>query len=151
MCMRRAQAAQALVWLTLCLPVLIGVAGLAIDAGLALSARRELQSLTDGAARAGATRIDLVLLRRSGGDQVELNTADAYAAANLYLDERVPNEPLIGSELERRVDVAPQRVQVALQVTVPTAFMRIVRIESVPIGATADATVEYGIHGPGGN
>jgi Flp pilus assembly protein TadG len=149
--MRRAQAAQALVWLTLCLPVLIGVAGLAIDAGLALSARRELQSLTDGAARAGATRIDLVLLRRSGGDQVELNTADAYAAANLYLDERVPNEPLIGSELERRVDVAPQRVQVALQVTVPTAFMRIVRIESVPIGATADATVEYGIHGPGGN
>ena len=151
MCMRRAQAAQALVWLTLCLPVLIGVAGLAIDAGLALSARRELQSLTDGAARAGATRIDLVLLRRSGGDQVELNTADAYAAANLYLDERVPNEPLIGSELERRVDMAPQRVQVALQVTVPTAFMRIVRIESVPIGATADATVEYGIHGPGGN
>ena len=49
--MRRRSAAQALVWLTLALPLFVSIAGLAIDGGVLLASRRQLQSVADGAAR----------------------------------------------------------------------------------------------------
>src|SRR5262249_30723304 len=65
--------AQALVWLTLAVPLFVSVAGLAVDGGVLLEERRELQSVVDGAARAGATQLDMPRLRASGGADVQLN------------------------------------------------------------------------------
>ena len=146
----RRQPAQALVWFTLALPLFLSVAGLAIDGALALAARRELQSLADGAARAGATQVDVGLLRASGGQQVQLDVPRAYGATHAYLDERLPRERPVGSEVAREVDVRPAWVRVALQTSVPTAFLRIVRIDSVPIGAGGLANAESGIRAAGG-
>src|SRR5207237_2876094 len=90
--MRRRSAAQALVWLTLALPLFVSIAGLAIDGGVLLTARRQLQSVADGAARAGATRLDLDRLRASGGADVQLDQSLATAAAVAYLDERLARD-----------------------------------------------------------
>src|SRR5215470_3459035 len=72
-CCFHVQPAQALVWLTVAIPLFITVAGLAIDGGVLLNARRQLQSATDGAARAAATRLDTPRLRASGGADIQLD------------------------------------------------------------------------------
>src|SRR5437870_2850130 len=84
--------AQALVWLTLALPMFVSIAGLAIDGGVLLASRRQLQSAADGAARAGATRLDLERLRGSGGTDVQLDQALALEATSTYLSDRLPRE-----------------------------------------------------------
>src|SRR5882672_7628864 len=90
--MRHRSAAQALVWLTLALPMFVSIAGLAIDGGVLLASRRQLQSVADGAARAGATRLDLDKLRGSGGSDVQLDQTLALEAASSYLAERLARE-----------------------------------------------------------
>src|SRR5882672_3617798 len=90
--MRHRDVAQALVWLTLALPMFVSIAGLAIDGGVLLASRRQLQSVADGAARAGATRLDLDLLRASGGAEVKLDPALARDATWSYLNERLARE-----------------------------------------------------------
>src|SRR5256885_11263163 len=92
--MRRRSAAQALVWFTLALPMFISIAGLAVDGGVLLASRRQLQSVADGAARAGATRLDLERLRASGGAEVQLDQRLAAAAARSYVEERIGRDAI---------------------------------------------------------
>src|SRR5947207_10924661 len=77
--------AQAILWLTLLAPVFVAIAGLAIDGGVLLTSHRQLQSFADGAARAGATRLDTRRLRSSGGADVQLDPTLAAEAARVYL------------------------------------------------------------------
>src|SRR5438128_10636246 len=104
-------AAQALVWFTVALPLFISIAGLAIDGGVLLASRRQLQSVADGAARAGATRLDLERLRDSGGSDVQLDQALAFEAASTYLDERLARELAWQASPNARVDVGRRRVR----------------------------------------
>jgi uncharacterized membrane protein len=145
----RRSAAQALVWLTLTLPLFVSVAGLAIDGGLLLTSRRELQSVADGAARAGATRLDMDRLRGSGGSDVQLDQALASSAAREYVDERVGQERIWQAPPTTRIVVASRRVQVVIQASVGTAFLRVVHIDVVPVAASAFADVEFGIRDGG--
>src|SRR5258707_15485593 len=116
--MRHRFAAQALVWFTLALPMFVSIAGLAIDGGVLLASRRQLQSVADGAARAGATRLDLERLRSSGGADVQLDQALALEAASTYVDERLPREracpavprPPVGVSQPRAPRVVPGAV-----------------------------------------
>src|SRR5438477_1755106 len=108
--MRRRSAAQALVWLTLALPLFVSIAGLAIDGGLLLASRRQLQSVADGAARAGATRLDLNRLRGSGGADVQLDRSLALDATRSYLDERLTHDLAWESTPSARVEVDTRRV-----------------------------------------
>ena len=149
--MARRSVAQALVWFTLALPLFISIAGLAIDGGVLLASRRQLQSVADGAARAGATRLDLDRLRGSGGADVQLDPTLARDATWSYLDERLTRELDWQAIPTARVDVAARRVHVAIQGSLRTAFLRVVHIDSVPVEASAIADVQYGIHaGDGG-
>lgn len=142
--------AQALVWLTALMPLLLGVAGLAIDGAVMFTARRELQSVADGAARAAATKVDQDSLRATGGDQVQLvpghGSASAWAAADTYLRERADLH--WRTELRWTIDVAGPRVDVSVGADVPTAFMRIVGRDSAAIGAESRADVQHGIGAP---
>jgi len=147
----RRQLAQALLWFTLALPLFLSVAGLAIDGGVLVSSRRELQSVADGAARAGATRLDLVRLRDSGGADVQLDPTLAVTTARVYLAERLPAELTWQATPNVQVDATGRRVHVTIEGTQPTAFLRIVHIDSVPIAASAFADVEYGIRGGSGD
>jgi Flp pilus assembly protein TadG len=148
--MRARTAAQALVWFTMALPMFLAVAGLAIDAGMLLASRRQLQSVADGAARAGATRLDVQKLRASGGGDVELDPQLAVAAASSYLEQRVARDLVWQASPTIRIDAAPRRVHVVIQGTLRTAFLRVVQIESVPVEATAFADVQFGIRDGGG-
>jgi Flp pilus assembly protein TadG len=149
--MNNRSRAQALVWLTVALPMFVSIAGLAVDGGILLASRRELQSVADGAARAGATRLDSGRLRRSGGTDVELDQSQAVAAAQAYLADRLPRELVWRAAPVTHVEAGPRRVHVLIEGTLQTAFLRVVHIESMPVDASADADVQYGIHtGDGG-
>jgi hypothetical protein len=143
-------AAQALVWFTVALPLFMSIAGLAIDGGVLLTARRQLQSVADGAARAGATRLDLDRLRASGGADVQLDQPLATEAAMAYLDERLARDLPWQGAPATHVDAGARRVHVFIQGTLRTAFLRIVHIDSAPVEASAFADVQYGIRSGGG-
>jgi Flp pilus assembly protein TadG len=141
-------AGQALVWLTVAMPLFISSAGLAIDGGVLLASRRQLQSVADGAARAGATRLDLDRLRASGGTDVQLDRARATQAAESYLAQRLELQWHV--QPDAHVDVGTHRVHVLIRGTLHTAFLRIAHIDSVPVEANAFADVQFGIHDGGG-
>jgi hypothetical protein len=65
---------------------ILAVAGLVIDGGVLFASRRSLQSIADGAARAGAMAVDEQLLRESGGEQVRLDPVAARARLDRYLE-----------------------------------------------------------------
>ena len=146
--MRSAQSAQALVFLAVALPMFVAMTGLAIDGALLLTARRELQSVVDGAARAGATRLDMAYLRGAGADEVRLDPVGARAASTTYLDQWLDRELAWYSPPTMRVEVGRVRVRVAVEGSLRTAFMRVVGFDRVPMAAAADADVQYGIRAP---
>jgi hypothetical protein len=148
--MDRRSTAQALVWFTLALPIFVSMAGLAIDGGMLLASRRQLQSVADGAARAGATRLDLNRLRASGGADVQLDPQLATSAAQGYLAERLGRELQWETNPAVHVEAGSRRVHVIVEGTLRTAFLRVVHIDSVPVEASAFADVQYGIRAGGG-
>jgi len=137
--------AQALVFLAAALPVFVAITGLAIDGALLLAQRRELQSAVDGAARAGATRVNMQLLRASGGSDVQLDVERARAAGAQYLDHALAPAVVGQSQPRGHIEVTRTRVRVTVDGRLQTAFMRVVGVDEVPIGATADASVQSGI------
>jgi uncharacterized membrane protein len=137
--------------MALAVPLFVSMAGLAIDGGVLLDSRRQLQSAADGAARAGATRLDTQRLRASGGSDVQLDSALATQAAQTYVDQALGGGAHawhVAPELA--VQVGVRRVHVFIHASLPTAFLRIVSIDNVPVDATAYADVQYGIHDGGG-
>jgi Flp pilus assembly protein TadG len=139
--------AQALVWLTVAIPLFISMAGLAIDGGVLLNTRRQLQSAVDGAARAAATRLDTPRLRASGGADIRLDASLADRAARGYLDQAFATEVHAWQgQPQTDVEVGVRRVHVEVHAQLRTAFLQIVRIDTVPVEASAFADVQYGIH-----
>src|SRR3981189_2758934 len=124
--MRARSTAPALVWLTVALPLFMSIAGPSIRGGVLLASRRQLQSVADGAARAGATRLDLNRLRDSGGTDVQLDHSVALDTTWSYLNERLTRELEWQAAPAARVDVGSRRVHVMIQGTLRTAFLRIV-------------------------
>ncbi len=139
-------------WLTLAVPLFVCVAGLAVDGGVLLEERRELQSVVDGAARAGATQLDMPRLRASAGADVQLDLTLANRAALAYVSHALDTAPhawRTPPNVQVRVDA--RRVRVTIQARLPTAFLRIADIDDVAVDADAVADVQYGIHnGAGG-
>lgn len=135
---RAAQAGQAIVWTAIMLPLFLSVVGLAIDAGILFSARRELQNVADSAARAGAMQVDVRAYRESSGANVVLDQAAARDAAAEYVAQQ-------GKGMAATVAAEPQRVMVSVSRDVPTSFLRLVGITTVRVSATAPAEVRYGI------
>ena len=147
----RRRLAQALIWFALVMPVFVSIAGLAIDGGVLLMSRRELQSAADGAARAGATRLDMQRLRDSAGTDVQLDQPLAATTAQAYLNEVFATSRLTLQQPPRaQVDVGARRVHVLVHASVQTAFLRIVHIDTAPLEADAYADVQFGIRDSGG-
>jgi hypothetical protein len=143
--------AQALAWFTLALPLFLSIAGLVIDGGVLLTSHRELQSVADGAARAGATRVDMARLRASGGTAVQLDPTLALDATRNYLQDALRDNRLAWQAPPgAQVEVGSRRVSVLVSGTLRTAFLRLVHIESVPVEAAAFADVQFGIRDAGG-
>lgn len=134
----RAEKAQAIVWVAVMLPLFLSVIGLAIDGGIAFDARRELQNVADGAARAGAMQIDQNVYRASAGASVVLDVNSARQAAAAYVAGQ-------GKDLSATITVSPRRIEVRVRRSEPTSFLRIVGLDSIPMAATATGEVQHGI------
>jgi Flp pilus assembly protein TadG len=129
---------QAVVWVAVLLPLLLSVVGLAAEGGLVFGARLELQNVADGAARAGATQIDVQRYRESAGTTVALDVPRARRAAAEYLAAR-------RAGVSATVEADPTRVVVRATQEVPTGFLRLAGLHTVRIATVAQAEVRFGV------
>ena len=120
---------------------LLAITALVIDGGVMFAARRDLQGLADGAARAGAMSLDLTALR--SGDAVRLDPDAARAAAVDYLRTS-------GFTGHSDVSVDTLRVTVDLMQHRPTVMMGLLGIRTVRTEAHSVARPRAGIEGPEG-
>jgi len=138
---RRGVRGQAAAWLAIMLPLFLAVVGLAVDGVVVLGARRELQDIADGAARAGATAIDEQRYREQGTVELVEGTARQRA------------EQALGRVESRRLDGRPagdvRASRTAVEVTVRgrarLAFIRIVGVRTAEVRASARARPFPGI------
>lgn len=117
---------------------IVAVAGLVIDGGFLFASRRSLQSMADGAARAGAMAVDERLLRDSGGAEVVLEPEVARAAADDYLTRA-------GFDGQVEITASSTNVKVNLYRQTRTLVLSIVGVREVSSQAEATATPRSGI------
>ena len=119
------------------LPLLfLPIVGLSIDAGLLFDARRDLQTVADGAARAGGMELDTQRLDRlRGGDgQVRLHPQHARDAANAYLDAvRVPG----GFARDVHIVGDGEAISVTVFREVQPTFLRLLHVRAVQMRAAS--------------
>ncbi len=121
---------QALVFVVILAPIILGVAGFAVDAGQIYVNKTNAQRTADAAALAGA---QTVLSDQTTG----INDAKAYAANN-----GDPNATVTASTTIRAHDT----ITVTSTKTVPTTFLGMLHVTSGTVTATAKAQV-----GPAGS
>ena len=112
--------------------VLFAVAGLAVDGTRAFLFRRTLQNAADAAALAGAGEVDRSTYYNSGGSEVVLDPGRATEVAFRWLRAR-------GVAAASGITSSSTRVSVTLKGTSPTLFLRLVGLQQVSVGATAEA------------
>ncbi len=132
------QPAQAVVWLAVMLPFLLSIVGVALDGALLLSARRDLQDVADAAARAGAAQIDLDQLRADSSVVLRPDAARQAAYAYAVYQGIVPDQ----------ISADASRVVVRVRRDVPTSFLRIVHVFSMPVEARSAARPRAGVARP---
>ena len=120
-----------------CLLGLLAIAGLVVDGGMMFSVRREVQSLADAAARAGAMAVDEVTLRANGGDSIRLDPEAARKAAGDYLN---------AARFDGLYEIEPafDSVTVRLSTQHRTVLMSIVGLKTFEVAASATASPRSG-------
>jgi Flp pilus assembly protein TadG len=127
------------------LPALLVLAGLAIDGGQVLVARRETQALADGAARAGGAEIDEAAARSDPSVPIVLDPTQAAAAATAYIAEVAPTAQIVVTQ----VDPAHIAVRVT-SAPVHITLLQLARVgPTVRVQASATAEPRTGITAPG--
>ena len=120
---------------------LLGIAALVIDGGVLFAARRDLQGLADGAARAGAMTLNLESLRSAG--HVVLDPEAAQGAARDYLRAA-------GFDGDIAVTADTTGVTVDLAQDRQTVLMGLLGVRTVRTEAHAVARPRSGIERPEG-
>jgi len=123
---------QALLWFALMLPMLLGIIGLATDAGAVYLQRQALQMVADDAARQGAEQLDVRQLYAT--DQPALDPAAARQAALGYLAQVAPDSAA-GVAADR------QTVEVTLQRAVPLPFLAVIGLPTATVHVEGVAAV----------
>jgi hypothetical protein len=88
------------------------------------------------------------LLRASGGSDVQLDVERARVAGATYLEQTLQRAVAWHTHPVWQIEVTRTRVRVTVTGQMQTAFMRVVGVDQVPVGATANASVQYGIRAP---
>ncbi len=107
---QRGQAGQVTAFVTMFMVALVFVAGLVVDGGRLIAAKRRANNRAEQAARAGAQAVSVETLR-SSGDQV-LDEDEAIAAASAFL-----------SRVGTRGTVSVSGDSVTVDVEVPTSML----------------------------
>jgi hypothetical protein len=118
--------------------VSFAVAGLAADGTRAWLYRRTLQNAADASALAAASEVDRNAYYSSGGRSLLLDAASARRVALQWLGRR-------GLRVRTTVTVDESGVTVGLRDEVPTAWLSLVGIRSVPVAVLARAEPVSGV------
>lgn len=113
-----------IVWLAAALLL----AGLVLDAGLAVSTKVNARAVANAAARAGARELDLAALRISGVIRIDQDKARSSAASWIAR-----------AGLRGTVTVTANTVTVSVTTSQPTQLLDLIGIRSIPVHATATA------------
>jgi len=124
---KQSERGAATIFVVLFTVALLSVAGLVIDGGYALGAKREAMNNAEQAARAGADALNQGALRDG---QVMVDPGRAANAAQTYL-------ALVGAQ--GTVDVTGGEVTVTVTGEQDTKLLSAVGVGSIPIKATATA------------
>jgi len=116
---------------------LLAVAGLVLDAGLALSEKVRALDIAQAAARAGAQELDLYMYRTS--NVAELDPDRAASAARAWLTS---------ARVEGDATATVTTVTVTVRRTSNTQLLRIVGVRQLHVSAIATATAVQGVTGP---
>jgi Flp pilus assembly protein TadG len=117
-------------------PMLLALAGLVWDGGLAINARQQAADLAEQAARAGADQLDLDAARSAGGDRIDI--ARASAAACHYLQVAAPS---VGCE----ATATDEQVSVRVTTTTTTALLGLIGLHSLTTHGHATARPVEGV------
>ncbi len=130
----RGEEGQSLVLVALSMIALVGVVGLALDAGQVMLARRELTRLTDAAALAAAGALTTL------PDERDMEHPRAEARANEYVRLHGFDPDAAGNSLSVTFpsgSPARKLVQVQTSRAVPLTFMKIFGISSATVSSAA--------------
>src|SRR5215471_19844072 len=137
----RRQPAQAIALFVVMLPLFLSVIGLAIDGEAVLRAHRRAQGAADGAARAGATHVQVSRSRAEPSAPDVLDPAAAQNAAVSYIAQVYP-------DLQVKTAADEQHVVVVVTEQVAPTFLQLVHVSTVQVEARADARPRGGIDRP---
>ncbi|WP_082772526.1 pilus assembly protein TadG-related protein [Actinoplanes sp. TFC3] len=116
---------------------LIAVAGLVLDAGLAIAAKVQALGIAESAARAGAQQLDLYAYRTTGATRLDPGRAAATARSWLA-----------SAGLAGDATATATTVTVTVRRTSRTQVLQLVGVGGLNVSATATATAVHGVTGP---
>ncbi|WP_025620174.1 pilus assembly protein TadG-related protein [Salinispora cortesiana] len=116
---------------------LLAVAGLVLDAGLAISAKVQALDTAQAAARAGAQQLDLYAYRTRGVTQ--LDTTRAASTARSWL---------ASAGVDGDVSATATTVTVTVRRSSHTQLLQIVGVQTLNMSASATAAAVQGVTGP---
>jgi Flp pilus assembly protein TadG len=119
--------------------VLLVLAGLVVDGGLALNARQRVADDVEQAARAGSQHLNLAALR--GGGVVRIDPGPARLAAYQFLRQR--HYPAGGIS----ISATDQQVTARATIRQPTALLSLVFVDHFTVTAQGQARPAVGITG----
>jgi Flp pilus assembly protein TadG len=133
--------AQAIAWFVVMLPLFLSAIGLAVDGEAVLRAHRRAQGAADGAARTGATHVQVGHSRAEPGAPDVLDAATAQLAAVNYIAQVYP-------DLQVKTSADEQHLVVVVTQQVAPTFLQLVHISTVPVQAVAHGRPRGGIDRP---
>lgn len=136
---RRDDRGQITPWTIFGVVLVLILAGLVLDLGLAMSDKVRLLDVAQAAARAGAREIDLATYRATGA--VQLQPAQAAAAARTFAQQA-------GVDGQVTASASTTTVTVTITGTRQTQLLHLVGITGLPLSATATADPLTGVTAP---
>lgn len=118
--------------------IILILAGLVLDLGLAMSDKVRMLDVAQAAARAGAREIDLATYRTTG--TVQLQPTQATTAARAYAQQAGTGQVTVSA--------TTTTVTVTITGTRQTQLLHLVGITDLPVSATATATPLTGVTTP---
>lgn len=134
---RRGDQGQVTAFVVVITSALLLLAGLVLDAGLALATKTRALDIAHAAARTGAQQLDLTAYRVDG--IVRLDAANAERAAQDYL---------AGAGVTGTVTADADAVTVEVRVRHRTQILNLIGVAALQMTATATARPRHGVTGP---
>ena len=132
--MNREERGQVTAFVVVFVMALLLFAGLVLDGGLVLAAKRRAINEAEAAARAGAQALDVAAYRASGA--IVLDPAQAQRSARQYLE---------ATGHEGEVSVGTDEVAVTVRFSQPMQILGLGGVGSVSVSGTGRARAAHGV------